>query len=524
MAKIIEIKKVLELNSNNISQNSMEKNFHISKKSSRKILLRAKELNVSYEDVKDIAYDELVMIFFPEIENKQKLYGKPDYEKCQKELVKTGVTLKLLWQEYCDVCESKGLMHFWYGKFCKDYHEYVGINNVTNHLIHKPGQKIEVDWSGKTMRITDEITGTKYKAYLFVATLPYSQYSYVEATLNMKQSTWINCNVNMFNFIGGVTRTVVCDNLKTGVIKHPKEGDIIINKQYEEFSNHYCTAIMPAPVKTPKKKASVEGTVGKVATKVIAELRNEEFNSINALNAAISKKLSEFNNKKFQKKYDGKYSRSEVFNGYEKEYLNLLPFMPYEYGEWILHRKVGLNAHIQYKKNFYSCNYKYIGKNVDIKITKNLLKIFFKNTHLVSHPLFPEYQTYQYSTRKQDLPDYFNGIEWNYDNIIEWSNKIGPHTLKVVEAIFSSVKVREQGYNPSLSILRLSKKHTKQEFELACEYALNKLSSPRYKDIKAVLHSQVINTLINKTEEEDNQKRGIMRGADYFKRKTSEIK
>lgn len=281
---------------------------------------------------------------------------------------------------------------------------------------------------------------------------------------------------------------------------------------------------MPAPVKTPKKKASVEGTVGKVATKVIAELRNEEFYSINALNAAISKKLSEFNNKKFQKKYDGKYSRSEVFNGYEKEYLNLLPFMAYEYGEWILHRKVGLNAHIQYKKNFYSCNYKYIGKNVDIKITKNLLKIFFKNTHLVSHPLFAEYQTYQYSTRKQDLPDYFNGIEWNYDNIIEWANRIGPYTLKVVAAIFSSVKVREQGYNPSLSILRLSKKHTKQEFELACEYALNKLSSPRYKDIKAVLHSQVINTLINKTEEDDDQKRGIMRGADYFKRKTSEIK
>ena len=58
---------------------------------------------------------------------------------------------------------------------------------MTNHLTHKPGGTIEVDWSGPTMSIltTD---GEKIKVYLFVATLPYSQYSQ-----NREKSLRDNC-------------------------------------------------------------------------------------------------------------------------------------------------------------------------------------------------------------------------------------------------------------------------------------------------------------------------------------------
>ena len=38
-------------------------------------------------------------------------------------------------------------------------------------------------------------------------------YSYVEPTLNMKMDTWIRCNVHMFEYFGGVTTRIVCDNL-----------------------------------------------------------------------------------------------------------------------------------------------------------------------------------------------------------------------------------------------------------------------------------------------------------------------
>ncbi|MDY5982882.1 MAG: hypothetical protein SPJ17_04235 [Anaeroplasma sp.] len=53
-------------------------------------------------------------------------------------------------------------------------------NNVTSHIDRKPGIITEIDWSGPTMKILNEETGEKIPVYLFVATLLYLQYSYVE--------------------------------------------------------------------------------------------------------------------------------------------------------------------------------------------------------------------------------------------------------------------------------------------------------------------------------------------------------
>src|SRR5699024_5388166 len=121
----------------------------------------------------------------------------------------------------------------------------------------------------------------------------YSLYTYVEATFNQKSETWLQCHVNMYRFFGGSTVRLICDNLKTGVIHQPKEGDIVLNAQYEALGEHYLTAIMPAPVRKPKRKASVESNVGKIAMSVIAPLRNQSFFSLAGLcpyNCVIKKK------------------------------------------------------------------------------------------------------------------------------------------------------------------------------------------------------------------------------------------
>ncbi len=130
--------------------------------------------------------------------------------------------------------------------------------------------------------------------YLFVGTLPYSQYSYVEPTLDMNMDTFIRCHIRMYEYFEGVTTRLICDNLKTGVVSHPKDGEIILTADYEALGEHYMTPIMPAGVRKPKQKASVEGTVGNIATAIIAKLRNEIFYSFPDLIAAVAKKLYEF--------------------------------------------------------------------------------------------------------------------------------------------------------------------------------------------------------------------------------------
>lgn len=94
---------------------------------------------------------------------------------------------------------------------------------------------------------------------------------------------------------------IVCDNLKTGVIAHPKHGEIILNDAYLSFAEHYQVAIMPAEVRKPKQKPSVEGSVGKMARRIIGMLRNETYHSLDSLNRGIRETLAKLNSKEFQK-------------------------------------------------------------------------------------------------------------------------------------------------------------------------------------------------------------------------------
>lgn len=132
---------------------------------------------------------------------------------------------------------------------------------MNNALKHKPGEILQVDWAGQTAEIVDTDTGELIPAYIFVATLPYSGYAYVEAFLSMNQECWISAHVNAFKYFGGITKILQCDNLKTGVIEHGR-SEVKLNKSYNEMAEYYGTAILPCRVRSPKDKAMVEGTVG----------------------------------------------------------------------------------------------------------------------------------------------------------------------------------------------------------------------------------------------------------------------
>jgi hypothetical protein len=119
-------------------------------------------------------------------------------------------------------------------------------------------------------------------AYLFAATMPYSQVSYVGVAAGMDGRAWLSCHVDMSRFFGGTPVKVVCDNLKTGVAPHPKRGGAILNGAYLSPGGYYPVAAMPAGVEKPKQEASVEGGAGKIATAVTAKPRNDTFPSLAA--------------------------------------------------------------------------------------------------------------------------------------------------------------------------------------------------------------------------------------------------
>ena len=51
-------------------------------------------------------------------------------------------------------------------------------------------------------------SGISTTVYVFVATLPYSGYSYVEAFFSVNQECWTAAHVNAYRYFGGVTRMI----------------------------------------------------------------------------------------------------------------------------------------------------------------------------------------------------------------------------------------------------------------------------------------------------------------------------
>jgi transposase len=515
MARKIKVKLILELREQGMSRNQIAKTRHVAKLSVCEVFDIAQRMGVGYKDIEGKNNEEVYRLFYPDKYTVAGIYEQPGYPAVHEELKKTGVTLKLLWQEYLDSCRERGTVSMGYSRFCKGYTEHIVLNNLTNHLEHKPGIAVEVDWSGPSMSYLEEHTGEVITVYLFVATLPYSQYSYVEPTLDMKQDAWLKCHVNMYAFFGGSPVRTKCDNLKTGVISHPREGEIVLNDAYEALGSHYMSAIMPTPVRRPKAKASVEGTVGKIATAVIARLRNVEFHSFDELKAAVAKALADFNAAPFQKR-EG--SRLAVFEEVERAALRPLPTVPYEIAEWVHGRSVGLDFHVRYGKNHFSCPFRYARRTVDLRITERFLEVYCDGERIATHDKQPDYVINHWATLPEHMPEHFNKPEWDDERIRAWAANIGRCTAYAIGRIFDSVKIKEQGYNSCLSVLKLSKTYGTKRLETACEMALDMIKIPRYRHLKAILSSEkdIEYEKGKKQAAAPDERTGYIRGAEYY--------
>ncbi|MEE1328199.1 MAG: IS21 family transposase, partial [Oscillospiraceae bacterium] len=312
-------REILRLHSLGLNKTEIATSCQCARNTVAATLQRAANCGLQWPLPEEMSDKQLSERLFPSGTSKP-VYKMPDYAYVHKELQRSGVTLNLLWLEYCDQCRAAGEVPYQSTQFNKYYADYLAKANATMHLNHKPGEIMQVDWAGDTASVIDTDTGEIIPAYVFVATLPYSGYSYVEAFFSMNQEAWTTAHVNAYKYFGGVTRIIQCDNLKTGVQKHGKD-EIVLNKSYQELAEHYGTAILPARVRAPKDKAAVEGTVGIISTFILAALRNRQFLSLLELNDAIGDRLEAFNRKPFQKR-EG--SRASSF-AEERPFLRPLP-------------------------------------------------------------------------------------------------------------------------------------------------------------------------------------------------------
>ena len=507
-----DYREILRLASKGLSRTSIGVALGYSRNTVADVLRRAQAEGLDFPLPKDMGDRELANLLFPK---KQKEVNRrmPDCEKVHRELGNKGVTLTLLWEEYCNECRENGEIPYAFTQFRYYYHRYAQTEKATMRLNHKPGELMEVDWAGQTAAVIDSMTGEVITAYVFVATLPYSGYSYVEAFPNQNQESWTTAHIHAFEYFGGAPRILTPDNLKTGVDKADKRLPVI-NKSYNELAEHYGSVVIPTRVRKPKDKPSVEGTVGLITTWIIAALRTQKFFNFADLNEAIFRKLKAVNEKPFQKKPG---SRLTVFLEEEQEHLNPLPNERYELAVW---KKLipGFNYHIEVDRSFYSVPFEYIKHEMDVRITPSVVEVFYNNLRVCSH-FRVSGKPGQYRTTPEHMPEKHKArTEWNSERFLSWAESIGTNTKTVIGAILSSHKVEQQGYRACMGVLKLADRHGKARLEAACEKALSYTPTPSYKTVDTILKSGS-DKLIKSQPKSVDETHSFIRGADYYGRK-----
>ena len=245
-------REILRLKSLRFSDRNIARSYSISRNTVRRVVDKATEMDISWSldfDMTDGALEELL---FPSDKSATDR-RLPDYNYIRKELLRNGVTKKLLWIEYCEECRQAGEEPLMYSQFCEYIRRDEQKRRATMHIPRKPGEQIDVDWAGDPAHIIDPDTGELTDCWLFVGVMTYSQYTFVEAFMNERTGNWIKAHVHMFEFFGGTAPMIVADNCTTAV-DHKKSDwyTPVLNTTYHEMAEHYNIAILPARVRRPK--------------------------------------------------------------------------------------------------------------------------------------------------------------------------------------------------------------------------------------------------------------------------------
>jgi transposase len=404
-------------------------------------------------------------------------------EQADQELVKTGVTRQLLWREYLDQHPDG----YGYSQYCYYLQQLLVKKDVTMHLEYQAGEQTMVDFAGKKYPYVDKHTGELIFCEVFVATLPYSGLIFCYPVPSQKTADFLDASNQMVRYVGGITQTILCDNLRTAVTKTDRYEPGFTDLCYQ-LSEHYSTTFSATRPARPLDKAMVEKAVNLVYRNVYAPLRRHTFTSIEEIAHAFLIRIDKLNLQPYK---DSSFSRRSLFITYEQPTLRDLPTTPLLLKKGVV-LTVQRNYHIQLREEgrYYSVPWQYVGKKVKVWYDAKTVEVYCDHERIAVHPRSRIGQAYTTLTEHMP-PNHQKARElkgWTREDLLGKAVRIGSATAQVAERILGNSIYMEQNYKSCFGLLMLEKRFGKERLESACMLALTGMRV-NYTLIKNILHS-----------------------------------
>ena len=478
------VREILRLTGSGVSKREIARRLGVVPSTVRETLRRFADAELSWPLTAAMTDADLEARLYKSTSSKQghRQRAEPDWAWMHRELKRKHVTLSILWEEYI-AQEPDG---YRYSRFCELYRDWEGKLSVTMRQSHAGGEKLFVDYAGDPVPVViDRLTGETRPAWIFVAVLGASSFTYAEATWTQGLGDWIGAHTGAFAAISGVPRLVVPDNPKTAVIK-ACFYEPTVNRSYTEMAAHYDTAILPARPRKPRDKAKVEAAVLIMERWLCGRLRHQVFHSLAELNAAIRDLLVKINDERPLRRLG--VTRRQLLEDLDRPHLKPLPAAPYLFAEWRI-RRVGIDYHVDVERHYYSVPYRFAKAQVEVRLTARTVEIFVKGERIAAH--MRGSGDGKHTTLQEHMPSSHRRYAgWTVERIGRDAAAIGPSTGALCGLILEERAHPEQGFRSCLGILRLAKAFGQERVEAACARALE-IGTRTYGSVKSILDNNL---------------------------------
>lgn len=322
------------------------------------------------------------------------------------------------------------------------------------------GEEAQVDFG--YVGLTLDNPGKKRRTWVFNMRLGYSRLDYYEKVYDQRVETFIQCHINAFSYFKGIPEYVKIDNLKAAILEANFYAPLY-QALYSNFSGHYGFKILPCRIREPNDKGKVESGIKYVKNNFFLGRTFKDGDDLN-------RELRNWTDTKANQRIHGTTRKipREVFELEEKGNLKPLPLEEFKMS-LVGTRKVYHDCHIYVDYNYYSVPFEYVGKEVEIDMSKELLRVFYQGREITVHP--KANGRGGFSTNMNHYPQYKRFSDTEYQERYQAKmTQIGPYAEQV---FFLVLEHHPKDWSRTIQgVLSLLKNYPKEIIESACKRAL----------------------------------------------------
>jgi hypothetical protein len=281
---------------------------------------------------------------------------------------------------------------------------------------------------------------------------------------------------NAFRSFGGVTATLVPDNLKAAVLQ-ADWFDPELNPKLRDFCAHYGTALLPTRPAMPRHKGKIEAGVKYAQANA---LKGRQFDSLAAQNAF----LTEWERTVADTRIHGTI-RQQVgayFLRAERAALKPLPatlFPCFHEAKRTVHR----DGHVAYQQSYYSAPPEYVGREVWVRAEARLVRLY--NLRFEPIGVHARAEPGRFATAEAHLHSRKRAIiERGADYLLACCRLVGAHCGAWAEGLMA--QRGPIGLRALQGLLALAREHPVADLERACGRAVH-IGLWRLRDVRRLV-------------------------------------